>query len=89
MNIEEKLGIFVKWSKLLNRMEVAIIEKNIEEDNQKTLTKEEIERFKKASKNVLAENGTICVYQIGAHIYVNRVRTITPGSSRITFQKIL
>ena len=89
MDIEEKLGLMINWNRQLNRFEVATIEKNIEENSQRTLTQEEIERFEKAPKTVLAENETMVIYTLGRHIYINRVRQINPRSTRITFQKVL
>jgi len=89
MDIEEKLGLLVNWSRALNRFEVSTIERNIEENNQRTLSKEEIERFENSPKKVLAENEKVCIYQLGIHIYINRVRVVNPHDVRITFQKIL
>lgn len=89
MDIEMKLGLLVNWGCQLNRMEVSSIDRNLEENTQRTLTKEEIERFENSPKKVLAENETTCVYQLGKGIFVNRVRQINPRSTRITFQKIL
>lgn len=89
MDIEMKLGLLVNWGRQLNRMEVASIDRNLEENTQRTLTKEEIKRFENSPKKVLAENETTCIYQLGRGIFVNRVRQINPKSTRITFQKIL
>lgn len=89
IDIEGKLGLLVNWGRKLNRFEIARIEKNLEENEQRTLTQEEIKRFENSSKKILAENEIICVYMLGIGIYINRVRQINPRSTRVTFQKIL